>query len=43
VGYSTIDSLGLSDQLQPGQSLQLDPLDSIPEQMTFYKGSPNGW
>lgn len=43
VWYSMVDSIGIAEQLQPGEKLQLNPYDYVPEDMGFYRGSSNGW
>jgi len=43
VWYATLDSIGMSEQLQPGEQLQIDPFDFVPEEMGFYRGSTHGW
>lgn len=43
VWYSMVDSIGIASGIMPGQKVQLDPIDYVPEEMEFYRGSPFGW
>lgn len=43
VWYSMLDSIGILEELQPGESKNRDPFDYIDPTMDFYKGSPMGW
>ena len=42
VWYSTLDSIGMASEVQPGEQVQMDPFDYI-EDGDFYSGSPWGW
>ena len=43
VWYALLDSIGMADQVQPGEQIQRDPYDYVLEGMDFYRGSPQGW
>lgn len=42
IWYSTLDSIAMASQVQPGQQVQIDPYEYI-DDTEFYSGSPFGW
>jgi hypothetical protein len=43
VWYALLDSIGISEQVQPGQSVDRDPYEYLDVGLDFYRGSANGW
>lgn len=43
VWYSIIDSLGVTEQMQPGQAIIAAPIDLVDEGVEWYRGSQFGW
>jgi hypothetical protein len=43
VWYALLDSVGMAEQVQPGQSVDRDPYEYLDVGLDFYRGSVNGW
>jgi hypothetical protein len=43
VWYALLDSIGMADQVQPGESINRDPYEYLDVGLDFYRGSVNGW